>query len=125
MVKKKKHDNPVILNAKPMFLAAASQAQESSSRPQPSLIIKALRLPPTTTAGTRTADRRTTSGQTDTPTPYVAAAEHGRVAKHVGDDEEAHVGASDIDLVEVGDAAVASGDGDVLELDVHVVLGCN
>lgn len=30
---------------------------------------------------------------------------------------------SDVDLVEVGDAAVASGDGDVLELNVHVVLG--
>ena len=29
----------------------------------------------------------------------------------------------DVDLVEMGDAAVARGDGDVLELDVHVVLG--
>lgn len=32
------------------------------------------------------------------------------------------MGASDVDLVEVGDAAVAGGDGDVLELDVHVVF---
>lgn len=34
------------------------------------------------------------------------------------------MGTPDVDLVEVGDAAVAGGDGDVLELDVHVVLGC-
>lgn len=32
--------------------------------------------------------------------------------------------ATDVDLVEVGDSAVAGGDGDVLELDVHVVFGC-
>ena len=32
------------------------------------------------------------------------------------------MGAADVDLVEMGDAAVAGGDGDVLELDVHVVL---
>lgn len=31
--------------------------------------------------------------------------------------------ATDIDLVEVRDSAVARGDGDVLELDVHVVFG--
>jgi hypothetical protein len=30
---------------------------------------------------------------------------------------------ADVDLVEMGDAAVARGDGDVLELDVHVVFG--
>lgn len=82
-------------------------------------------LPATATAGTSTADCRTTSGQTNTPTAYVAAAEHGRVSKHVGDNEEADVRSSDVDLVEMGDAAVAGGDGDVLELDVHVVLGCS
>jgi hypothetical protein len=31
--------------------------------------------------------------------------------------------ATDIDLVEVGDAAITGGDGDVFELDVHVVFG--
>lgn len=46
------------------------------------------------------------------------------VPKHVGDNEEADVGAADVDLVQVGDATVAGSDGDVLELDVHVVLGC-
>lgn len=82
-------------------------------------------LPATATAGTSTANCRTTSGKTDTPTAYVAAAEHGRVSKHVGDNEEADVRSSDVDLVEMGNAAVAGGDGDVLELDVHVVLGCS
>lgn len=79
---------------------------------------------PSSTACARAADGRATSGETDTTAADVSAAEHGRVAEHVGDDEEAHVGAPDVDLVEVGDAAVAGGDGDVLELDVHVVLGC-
>lgn len=79
---------------------------------------------PSSTACARTADGRATSGETNTTTTDVSAAEHGRVAEHVGDDEEAHVGTPDVDLVEVGDAAVAGGDGDVLELDVHVVLGC-
>jgi hypothetical protein len=34
------------------------------------------------------------------------------------------VGAADVDLVEMRDAAIAGGDGDVLELDIHVVLSC-
>lgn len=62
--------------------------------------------------------------EADAPAADVAAPEHGGVAEHVGDDEVADVGAADVDLVEVGDAAVAGRHGDVLELDVHVVLGC-
>lgn len=31
--------------------------------------------------------------------------------------------AADVNLVEMGDAAVAGGHGDVLKLDVHIVLG--
>lgn len=31
--------------------------------------------------------------------------------------------AADVDLVKMGDAPIAGGDGDVLELDVHVVFG--
>jgi hypothetical protein len=31
--------------------------------------------------------------------------------------------AADVDLVEMRDTAVASGDSNILELDVHVVLG--
>ena len=46
------------------------------------------------------------------------------VPEHVRHDEESHVAAANVDLVEMGDTAVASGDGDVLELDVHVVFGC-
>ena len=80
-------------------------------------------LSSSSTACARSADGCATSGETDTATADVAATEHGRVSEHVGDDEEAYVGAADVDLVEMGDAAVAGGDGDVLELDVHVVLG--
>ena len=44
--------------------------------------------------------------------------------EHVWHDEEPHVRAPDVHLVEMADAAVARGHGDILELDVHVVLGC-
>lgn len=30
-----------------------------------------------------------------------------------------------VNLVKMGDTAVACGDGDILELDVHVVFGCS
>jgi hypothetical protein len=84
-----------------------------------------LGLSSSSTACARSADGRATSGETDTTATDVAAAEHGCVTEHVGNDEEAHVGAADVDLVEMGDAAVAGGDGDVLELNVHVVLSCS
>lgn len=80
-------------------------------------------LPPPPSA--RPADRCSSSCQADTSSPCVSRAEHGRVAKHVGHNEEADVGAADVDLVEMGDAAVAGGDGYVFELDVHVVFGCS
>ena len=81
-------------------------------------------LSPATTAGPRTADGSTATRQTDTPAAGIAAAEHGRVAQHVRDNKEAHMRATDVDLFEVGDTAVASSHGDIFELDVHVILGC-
>lgn len=45
------------------------------------------------------------------------------VPQHVWHDEESHMAAADVDLVEMRDTTVASGDSDILELDVHVVLG--
>jgi hypothetical protein len=46
------------------------------------------------------------------------------VPEHVRHNEESHVAAADVDLVEVGDTAIASSDSDILELNVHVVLSC-
>jgi hypothetical protein len=46
------------------------------------------------------------------------------VPEHVRHDEESHVASANVDLVEMGDTAIAGSDGDVLELNVHVVLGC-
>jgi hypothetical protein len=46
------------------------------------------------------------------------------VPEHVRHDEESHVAAANVNLVEMGDTAIAGSDGDVLELNVHVVLGC-
>lgn len=45
--------------------------------------------------------------------------------QHVRHDEEPHVATPNIDLVEMRDTAIASCDGDILELHVHVVLGCS
>lgn len=47
----------------------------------------------------------------------------GQIPKHIRDYEEANMAASNVDLLEMGDATVASGDSDILELDIHVVLG--
>jgi hypothetical protein len=46
------------------------------------------------------------------------------IPQHVRHDEEPHVAAPNIDLVEVRDTAIAGCDGDILELNVHVVLSC-
>jgi hypothetical protein len=81
-------------------------------------------LPPSSTSS-RATDRRPTSRQPNTASTSVSAPEHGCIAKHVGDDEEAYVGAADVDLIEVAYTTVARGYGDVFELDVHVVFGYN
>jgi hypothetical protein len=44
--------------------------------------------------------------------------------EHVRHDEEPHVRTPDVHLVEMADAAVARGHRDILELNIHVVLGC-
>lgn len=48
----------------------------------------------------------------------------GDLPEHVWDDEEADVRTADVNLVKMRNAAVAGGDGNILKLDVHVVLGC-
>ena len=47
------------------------------------------------------------------------------VPEHVRHNEESHVAATNVDLIKMRDTAVASGDGNILELNVHVVLGYN
>lgn len=68
---------------------------------------------------------RTTTGETDTTTADVAGAEHGGVPQHIRHNKESHMTAPDVNLFEMADAPIAGCDGDVLELDVHVVLGFN
>lgn len=70
------------------------------------------------------ANSSTSSRHTNTSTFCSSRLEHGSISQHIRNDEKANVRAADIDLVEMGDTAVASGDGDVFELDVHVVFGC-
>ena len=47
------------------------------------------------------------------------------IPQHVRHDEESHVASSNVNLVEMGDTAVAGSNGDILQLDVHVVLSCS
>jgi hypothetical protein len=42
--------------------------------------------------------------------------------QHVWNNEESHMRTTDVDLIEMADAAVARGHSDILELDVHVVF---
>jgi hypothetical protein len=49
---------------------------------------------------------------------------HWRILKHIGDDEKADHTASDIDLIKLGNATVSSGNCDVFQGDVEVILGC-
>ena len=97
------------------------------------------------TASPRSADGGPASRQTDTPSTNVATSEHGRIPRrerlalvlqcvgegigttlpqHVWHNEEAHVASSDVDLLQMANSTVSRGHGDVLELHVHVVLGC-
>lgn len=46
------------------------------------------------------------------------------VPQHIRDNKESHMTTADVDLFEMADAPVAGCNGDVLELDVHVVFGC-
>jgi len=48
--------------------------------------------------------------------------EHRGVLEHVGQYEEADLGAADVDVLQVGGASVAVGDRDLGHLAVHVVL---
>jgi hypothetical protein len=68
---------------------------------------------PSPTCSPRSIDCGPASCETNTPASCPSRSEHGRIPQHVGDNEEAHVRAADVDLVEVGDAAVAGGDRDV------------
>lgn len=49
---------------------------------------------------------------------------HWRIGEHVWHDEEADHRSPDVDLVELGDAAIPLRDGDLFQRDVQVVLGC-
>jgi hypothetical protein len=44
--------------------------------------------------------------------------------QHVRHDEESDVRSANVHLIQVADSAVARSNGDVLELNVHVVLSC-
>jgi len=71
----------------------------------------------------RPVHRRSSSGQTDTTAPRASGSEHWRISQHIGDDEEADVAASNVDLVKMRHSAVAGCGGNVFELNVHVVFG--
>ena len=67
---------------------------------------------------------RPSSSQTHTSASRTSRSEHWRVSEHVGDDKEANMAPTDIDLIEMADTAVPSSDGDVSQLNIHVVFRC-
>lgn len=99
----------------------------SSEKKKPPLVAAPFQVslsPIPTSARSRSADSCPTTRKPNAAAAHVPAPEHGGIAQHVRDDEEAHMGAADVHLVEMRHAPVAGRDGDVLELDVHVIFGC-
>lgn len=45
------------------------------------------------------------------------------VPQHVRHNEESHMASPNVDLIKMRDATIAGSNGDVLQLDVHVVFG--
>lgn len=105
---------------------------------QQSFILTSRSTSPLLTA--RPVNRRPASRQTHTTTANCPGPEHRSVPahlsaqrpphhrqnkpQHIRDDEEPDVRATDVDLVEMGDSSIAGGNGDVAQLNVHVVLSC-
>lgn len=67
-------------------------------------------------------DRSPSSRQSNTPSSRAPGPEHRRISQHIRYDEKSYVAPSYVDLIEMADPAVASGDSDVFELDIHVVF---
>lgn len=99
----------------------------------------------TATASTSTSpcpvDCSPTARKTNTTTPSASRSEHGRVPgivrpkfnlrshspnlpQHVWYDKVSHVASSNVHLLKMRDTSVAGGHRDVLQLHVHIVLGC-
>lgn len=66
--------------------------------------------------------RRPAPRKPDALSPCTSTPKHRRISQHVGHDKEPHVATADVDLIKMGDAAIAGGDSDILELNVHVVF---
>ena len=50
---------------------------------------------------------------------------HGGILQHIGDNEKTDHAPSDVDLIKLGDTAIPSGNRDIFQRDVEIVLGCN
>lgn len=90
--------------------------------------------------------RGLTASKTNTTTTLSSGTEHGRIPRvrpqvsmipynkkalngrfqpqHIRHNKEPHMATPNIHLIEMRDPSIARGDGDILELDVHVILGC-
>lgn len=49
----------------------------------------------------------------------------GAIPKHIRHNEESHMRPPDVDLVEMADSSISRRDSDILELDVHIIFGCD
>ena len=62
-------------------------------------------------------------GASPSPAPAAHVLQHRGVLQHVREDEEADLGAPDVDVLQLGHPPVPVGHGDARHLAVHVVLG--
>jgi len=64
-----------------------------------------------------------TARQTNTSSTLASGPEHWCISQHIWYDEESHMTTPDINLVQMGHAAISRRDGNILKLNVHVILG--
>ena len=116
-------------------LISAATSSESS----PASVSKAAPVTAASASITETASASSTSGPSlgpedaalasggpgasSSPAPAAHVLQHRGVLEHVGEDEEADLGAPDVNVLQLGHSPVPVGHGDARHLAVHVVLG--
>jgi hypothetical protein len=49
----------------------------------------------------------------------------GAIPKHIRHNEESHMRPPNVDLIEMADSSITRSNGDIFELNVHVIFGCS
>lgn len=68
-------------------------------------------------------DRCSPSCQPHTSSSCPPRSKHWRIPQHIRYNEKAHMTPPYVDLIEMADSTIPRGNGDIFELDVHIVFG--